>query len=208
MNPVSSPVTIHYRGSAGCGLIFPIVFIPGLSMGVYQAISKAHRWTEVIGPVIFAGLWLPILTLFFLINRDLDVTVDADGIVVTETPRYFVFFTGSPAEVWRARWDAVGEVADVERYVSTRERGIQKTYLLKVGEHTLNDQKLGCFGRTGLYAELLAAIRKVIGERLVVKEELGDVGDVARLLAQKQAEREARPGSSTPTVGPVRPRDD
>lgn len=128
-----------------------------------------------------------LLWIYFFFSTETEVTVDEDGIRVMVRSRVGPI-RGQQMETLRARWKDLNQVVDVTRHAITSHGSVQKSHHLKFGDSNLGSFELGTMMRDGQYLALIECIREIIGDKLVEKEDLGQLDQAVRKLVDQKLE--------------------
>lgn len=130
-----------------------------------------------------------LLWMYFFFSNETVATVDAQGLTVTTQSRVGPI-RGKLDKIVDVRWSAVKEAHDVTRSAITKHGNVQKSYQLTFNGKAFEGALLGTMNRDGLYLELIEAVRLAIGDRLVEREDLGELdGAVRKMIAQQSDEK-------------------
>ncbi len=191
MSPRSLPHTIRHFTGGGCTTAFFGVFVVMALFSLSQFLVAQAGVAPMVARGVCAAAALAVLSgLYFFFSIETVATVDAEGLTVTSQSRVGPI-RGKLDKIVDVRWSAVKVVHDVTRSSITKHGNVQKSYVLSFGKHQeFRGALLGTMNRDGLYLELIEAVRLAIGDRLVEKEDLGELdGAVRKLIAQDADER-------------------
>jgi hypothetical protein len=194
MGPRNLPHTIRHYSGGGCATAFLGVFL----VMILFSLSKFLEATAGLSPVVARGACaavavVSLLALYFFFSAETVATVDAEGMTVTSQSRVGPF-RGRLDKVVDVRWAAVPVVYDATRSTITKHGNVQKSYRLTIAGQHFEGARLGTMNRDGNYLELIEAVRLAIGDRLVEKEDLGELdGAVRKLIAQESHKQRNQP---------------
>lgn len=141
-----------------------------LVFGVAWAFTRGAPAREAVGPFFIAAVVASVLFGFVTFRQSRRVVVTSERI------RVEVSSDGGGRRrtytVFDVRWAEAGPITEVcER--AAGDEGERVRNHLRIGSFTIRDGDLGAEGRTGLYAELVDAVRAAVGERMTTREVRG-----------------------------------
>jgi hypothetical protein len=188
MSPRSLPHTV--RNDSGGGFVtafFGVFVLMALNALAGLLIDKAGL-APLVARGACGGLALVILGgLYFFFSIETVATVDGEGLTVTTQSRVGPI-RGRLDTIVEVRWSAVPVVYDETRSAITKHGNVQKSYRLNLGGKRFEGALLGTMHRDGRYLELLEAIKLAIGDKLVEREDLGELDGAVRKLVAQQSE--------------------
>lgn len=160
---------IDYRTQAGRLSILLASAMTAVVFGLLVLFIASCGWEDAPGPIVVA--FMVAVLPWSLLSAQLDrcVLVTSERIVHTQTSSGWLS-RRRRRTVLDVRWDAVDTVEDIARRESPDD--LHPRHELRIGKHIIRDSDLGCEGRKGRYAELVATIRDAIGDRLVERSYL------------------------------------
>lgn len=191
MGPRSLPHTIRHYTGGGFATAFFGVFVLMALFSLSKLLVGSAGLSPLVARSACAALALAVLFgLYVYFSIETVATVDAEGMTVTSQSRVGPI-RGRLDKIVDVRWSAVPVVYDETRSAITKHGNVQKSYRLGLAGRHFEGALLGTMERDGRYLELLEAIRLAIGDRLVEREDLGELdGAVRKLIAQST---DARP---------------
>lgn len=190
MGPRSLPHTIRHYNGGGCATAFFGVFVLLVLNALANLLMAKAGLSPLVARGACGGLALAVLLgLYFFFSTETVATVDAEGLTVTSQSRVGPI-RGRLDRIVTVRWSAVPVVYDETRSTITKHGNVQKSYRLGIGGKHFEGALLGTMNRDGRYLELLEAIKLAIGDKLVEREDLGELdGPVRKLIAQQSDPR-------------------
>lgn len=190
MSPRSLPHTIRNHSGGGFVTAFFGVFVLMFLHSLAGVLIAKAGLSPLVARGACGGLALVILSgLYFFFSIETVATVDAEGMTVTTQSRVGPI-RGRLDRLVTVRWSAVPVVYDETRSAITKHGNVQKSYRLGIDGKHFEGALMGTMNRDGRYLELLEAIKLAIGDRLVEREDLGELdGAVRKLIAQQSDQR-------------------
>lgn len=191
MGTATLPKTLNHHTGGGCALLlgFPLLMVL-LGVGVY--LTKEQGLSPVlvggVGGAVALGLsaWG-----YYFFSSDVVVEVDREGMRVTRASRLGPI-RGRAEVLHDVKWSALSVIEEVTSHHRTRHGDVQQKLTLRLGREEFSPALLGTAQRNGKYAELLDAIRAAVGDRLVAREDLGELDATVRKVAGEEAARRAK----------------
>lgn len=190
MSPRSLPHTIRHYTGGGFMTVFLGVFLVMILFGFSQFLAGPVGLPAVVARGACGAVGLALLAwMYFFFSSEVVATVDDQGLTVTSQSRVGPI-RGKLDKIVDVRWSAAKEVHDVTRSAITKHGNVQKSYRLTFNGKAFEGALMGTMNRDGLYLELIEAIRLAIGDRLVEREDLGELdGAVRKMIAQQSDEK-------------------
>lgn len=190
MSPRSLPHTIRHHSGGVFGTVFFGIFVVMILFGLSKFLAETAGLSPNLARALCAALALAsLLWMYFFFSTDYVATVDAEGITLTSRSRVGPI-RGRLDTMVDVRWSTVSVVHDTTQSRLTKHGNVQKSYRLSMGGHHIDGALLGTMNRDGLYLELIEAVRLAVGDKLVAREDLGELGAVVRkIIAQENDPR-------------------
>lgn len=196
MTTPALPKTIRHDSGGGCMTVFIGAFLVPMSGSIAHTVLEHVTLPPLAVYGTLGGLALTLLLLvhYFFSNT---WVVDVDTLGITIRTGSFLGPIRGPLKVQlETRWASVNRVVDETQVRTTKHGNTQKTYVLRIGDYRFDSALLGVMDRSGKYLELVEAIRAAVGDKLVAREDLGELGAaVERMVEQRIREHEAGKGS-------------
>lgn len=191
MGPRSLPHTVRHYTTGALATAFFGFFTVMVLLSLARFLAGPVGLSPAVAQGACAAIGLAVLSwLYFFFSTETVATVDAEGLTVTSQSRVGPL-RGRLETIVRVRWSAVSVVYDETRSAITKHGNVQKSYRLGIGGRHFEGALLGTMGRDGRYLELIEAIRLAIGDKLVEREDLGELdGAVRKVLAQQSDARQ------------------
>ena len=123
-------------------------------------------------------------------NSVTTITVDTHGLAVSHQSGLGPI-KGAVKKDYELSWASVRHVYDVEKRRLTKHGNVNSSFEFRAGNHTVHSALFGTMARDGKYLEFLEAVRAAVGDKLVQKDDLGELeAPLARLIDMRIAASE------------------
>jgi len=203
-SPVTLPKSFQGGSAGGCAIFGSVLFLGPFAVGLYMWLSKDLGVDALTSAGAAGGAFLVVSTaLYVFFNSVTTITVDRYGLHVSHQSGLGPL-KGRVVKDYDVSWASLDHVYDVEKRRITKHGSVNSSFELRAGDHTVHSALFETMARDGKYLEFLETVRAAVGDKLVQKDDLGDLeAPLARLIDKRIAagDQEAASKPKRPPAG-------
>lgn len=191
-SPVTLPKSFQGGSAGGCAIFGSVLFLGPFAAGLFAWLSKDLGVDEFTSAGVAGGAFLVVSTaLYVFFNSLTTITVDRHGLSVSHQSGLGPI-RGRVIKDYDVSWASLDRVYDVEKRRMTKHGNVNASYEFRAGDHTIHSAILGTMARDGQYLAFLTAVRAAVGDKLVQKDDLGELeAPLQRMIDKRIAESDA-----------------
>lgn len=188
---VQLPKSFQGGSAGGCAIFGSVLFLGPFVAGLFAWLTKDMGMPAPDALGIAGGAFAVVTTaLYVFFNAVTTITVDTYGLTVSHQSGLGPI-KGAVKKDYELSWASVQHVYDVEKRRLTKHGNVNASFELRAGAHTVHSALFGTMARDGKYLEFLEAVRAAVGDKLVQKDDLGELeAPLARLIDKRIAASE------------------
>lgn len=203
-SPVILPKSYQGGSAGGCAIFGSVLFLGPFAAGLFSLLSKDMGVDALTAAGVAGGAFLVVTTaLYVFFNSVTTITVDRYGLQVSHQSGLGPI-RGRVVKDYDLSWASLQHVYDVEKRRLTKHGNVNSSFEFRAGDRTIHSALFGTMARDGKYLEFLEAVRAAVGDKLVRKDDLGELeAPLARLIDKRIAESEQGAAESPPKRPPA-----
>lgn len=188
-SPVILPKSFHGGSAGGCAIFGSVLFLGPFAAGLFAFLTKDQGVDTLTAAGAAGGAFLVVTTaLYVFFNSVTTITVDRHGLQVSHQSGLGPL-KGRVVKDYDVSWASLDRVYDVEKRRITKHGNVNSSFEFRAGDHTVHSALFETMARDGKYLEFLETVRAVVGDKLVQKDDLGDLeAPLARLIDKRIAQ--------------------
>lgn len=172
---VTLPKSFHGGNAGGCAIVGSVLFLGPFAAGLFAWLDKDMGMESVEALGIAGAAFVAVTTaLYVFFNSVTTITVDTYGLSVSHRTQLGPI-KGPVKKDYDLSWAALSQVFDVEKRRITKHGNVNSSFEFRAGDRTIHSALFNTMARDGQYLEFLEAVRAAVGDKLVQKEDLGDL---------------------------------
>lgn len=185
-SPVTLPKSFQGGSAGGCAIFGSVLFLGPFAVGLYMWLSKDLGVDALTSAGAAGGAFLVVSTaLYVFFNSLTTITVDRHGLSVSHQSGLGPI-KGPVRKDYDVSWASLEHVYDVEKRRLTKHGNVNASFEFRAGDHTIHSAILGTMARDGQYLAFLDAVRAAVGDKLVQKDDLGELEAPLQRLIDKR----------------------